>query len=1026
MSNWCNGGWRPTRGHAALVAWVSAAMLLPGWASGQMSPRNPEAALNSFRLSDKQTIVELVVAEPFVTNPVDVAWDEDGAMYVLELNGYGTDRPRSRIKRLVDVDGDGSYDRGTIYAEELPAATSLLPWKEGLLVLCSGDILHLVDHDEDGLVDDQRVVLTGLDGGRPRPLTGRMTWGLDNWIYVSLAHPHARVRLPSAAPDAAVSIGPNDFRFRPDTDRIEPIAGFGRHGLALDSWGARLLATDGPVPLRHVLVERQYHRDRGRLDFPAHDLLSPIDLTRVYPALRGTSRGYLVDFYNPLIYGGDRLPAHYTDSLFVCLPDASLVHRRSLQPQGATFLAEAKETAEFLASEDPWFRPVNLATGPDGALYVVDLYRERFSSPETLVDTTVDLKGGEDRGRIWRVVPKPLLRPFVAGRGNQPPPRLPQPRLSYAMNRQLVGMLSHKNRWWRETAHRLLLDRNATEVVDDLKALASKPGSIRPRVHALWILAELDQLDDETLIAALSEPQPNLRETALRLSERIASRSDELQAAIIALQRDRHPRVRHQLALTLGNQGNREMEELLLNLANQQVDDPLVFDSFVRAAGRGPAPFIQRLVTSGFPWLQRPLPAQLELLHDLARRVGVRNRDEEIASLLGALAPRENVASAVPMTLLAGLSQGLDEVNRPLRDLLRSRPAALAEGLKLVDTFIAQSEGKAVTDALDLPERVAAVTLLGNIDPQQATPVLLKLFDPREPEALQIAAARTLASLAADAAVTKLSSSEAFNTVVRSEATAALLATPGGGKRLARLISTGDLDWFDLDPPSRVAIQMATASETGDFVNLDPVDRSEVLQTHLTNTDHASDLRQGAKLFADNCLTCHQVRGHGSRRGPDLTFVDGRSRDDLLQHVLDPQAETAPRFEVHVVVTQDDRVYSGVLREQSPAGIVLVRLDGKRIEVPGEQIARMVSTRRSWMPDDWHARFAPGEINSLLAFLANPDVSVLRSEDRPFARRPAVRLQPLPAASTGDGDARRNKAPAPRERRDFVLPPGSR
>ena len=401
------------------------------------------------------------------------------------------------------------------------------------------DILYLEDTDGDGRADVRRVEWTGFGTGSQQLRANSLHWGLDNWIYVANGRCDGDVRRPDAPPDQATSIRARDFRFHPISRAGEAILGQSQFGQAHDAWGNRFLSWN-TIPVRHVLLEEADVRG-----FPAAaaeavvNLAEPSDTGRVYP-VSPPPRQFNTEpanYYNAMcgltIFTGDALGTSYTGNAFVCESLTNLVTRRQLQPAGPTFVArrcDNETDREFLASTDNWFHPVNLATGPDGALYVVDFYREFVEHPLYVADeklrAEVHWRNGAEHGRIWRI-----RRSDAA---SLPAERRPQ--LSRASSDELVDLLDHPVAWWRNTAQRLLVERQDRTVVPQLRTLLAESPSPLARLHAMYVLDGLDAskeslpledrsadrdsqaLDIASLRLALRDPDPNVRRHAVRLA----------------------------------------------------------------------------------------------------------------------------------------------------------------------------------------------------------------------------------------------------------------------------------------------------------------------------------------------------------------------------------------------------------------------------------------------------------------------------------------------------------------------------
>ncbi|HTU26404.1 MAG TPA: PVC-type heme-binding CxxCH protein, partial [Pirellulales bacterium] len=413
-------------------------------ASAAASPLSPADEQKTFHLADDALSIELVAAEPEVISPVALAWDEAGRMFVAEMEDYPVGPNKGRIRLLEDRDGDGRYDRSTVFAADVPFPTSVLPSRGGLLVTSAPDILFLKDTDHDGRADVRETLFTGFNPGNQQLRANGLTWGADNWIYGANGRSDGEVRRPTDPPEAAVSIRGRDFRFRPDTGEFEAVTGHSQFGLARDDWGERF-ASWNTIPLRHALLgPTLLDRAPQLADVANRDIADPADNNRVFPISPApqTFNAEPADFYNALcgltIFRGDALGPDYTGDAFVCESLRNLVHRRKLVADGPTFISKrAVQSADFLASTDPWFHPVFVATGPDGAMYIADFYRRWVEHPEWLGQNPerekIDWREGAAHGRIWRVRLKAprlvgLVNPYERP-ANRPRREAPKPPL---------------------------------------------------------------------------------------------------------------------------------------------------------------------------------------------------------------------------------------------------------------------------------------------------------------------------------------------------------------------------------------------------------------------------------------------------------------------------------------------------------------------------------------------------------------------------------------------------------------------
>jgi len=364
----------------------------------------PDEALATLRV-EAGFRVELVAHEPDVADPVAIAWDRRGQLWVAGMGDYPAESPAGRVRRLVDTDGDGRPDRSIVFAAGLAAPTSVLPHGDGVLVCAAPDILYLEDIDLDGRADVRRVVLTGFGLGTTQLRVNSLLRGLDGRIYGANGRSGGRIRRPEDPPEKAVDIAQRDFRFDPESLVVEATAGPSQFGQAFDAWGRRFLSWN-TIHIRQEVIsprdlERHPHLDRTEVVAPISDHGDSARLYALTPPPR-TFNSEPTDHFNAscgiAIEAGGIFPEPYAGSAFVCEPLVGIVHRDRLlrldagkSPVYTATRGEAER--EFLASSDPWFHPVNLQSGPDGALYVVDFYREMVEHPDYVPR---ELRGGID------------------------------------------------------------------------------------------------------------------------------------------------------------------------------------------------------------------------------------------------------------------------------------------------------------------------------------------------------------------------------------------------------------------------------------------------------------------------------------------------------------------------------------------------------------------------------------------------------------------------------------------------------
>ncbi len=534
--------------------------------------------------------MHLVAAEPLVSSPVAIEWDACGAMYVCEMRGYSENRDEgiSRIARLTDTNNDGVYDARTEYAENLFWPTAIFPFDGGLFVGDAPDLLYFKDTDDDGKADVRRRVLTGFGTSNVQGLMNSMRWGLDNRIHIACSSVGGEIRRGDAGEnEASVNVRGRDLAFNPRTYEFEPTSGAAQHGMCFDDWGRKFVSSNSDH-LQQVMYEDRYiarnpfvvpppSRISIAADGPQAEVFrtSPVEPWRIVRTrLRvsglakgpieggGRAAGYFTGATGATIYRGDAWPPSMRGLAVVGDVGSNLVHRKRLTQQGLEFVAKRMDQAsEFVTSTDIWFRPAQFAAAPDGALHVIDVYREVIEHPLSLpaeIKQHLDLTAGRDRGRIYRLAPQGFQH-------------RPTPNLAIATTNELVQLLQHPNAWHRETAARLLFERQDDGAVDALQKVAGQDSALG-RMHAMYALNGIGALDEATLLAGLADAEPQVRAHAVKLAENVTL-TPAISERLSRLVNDSNLEVRYQLAFTVGSLPLLNRSEILVQLIHRDVED---------------------------------------------------------------------------------------------------------------------------------------------------------------------------------------------------------------------------------------------------------------------------------------------------------------------------------------------------------------------------------------------------------------------------------------------------------------------
>lgn len=941
---------------------------------GQLTP---EQSREKLRLADPQLTIELVSSEPAINSPVAMTWDAAGRMYVVEMNDYPTAETGGKIKQLQDCNGDGLYETVCTFADGLKFPNGALAWNGGLLVTCAPDILFLKDTDGDGHADERRVILTGFVEGNQQLRVNGLYWGLDNWVYGANGRSGGEVRRPADPPAKAISIRRHDFRFRPESGEFEAIAGFSQFGLGRDDFNHRFLSWN-TVPFRHAVVEEQ---DLNRNPYLTSGnsialIADPSDTGRIYPISSPprTFNRERTDYFNAscgsAVFRGEGLGTNYQGNAFVGEPLTNLVHRKILEPQGATFVARrGEQQQEFLASEDSWFHPVNLAMGPDGCLYLADFYREWIEHPQFVQEAlrkNVDFRSGNQYGRIWRIRRKDFV------------PRKPQDDFAKLSAAELAQQLNTGNAWSRDAAQRLLVERQDSRAVPILEQLVVQGSIPATRAQALWTLSGLSSLRPEYVARALKDNSAAVREQGIVLYRRQSTSFTMLAEQVLSLSDDKDLRVRFQVALAAGDLDSSRAISTLSKISAQDCENEWSRLAVLSGLGNSAWPFLQALTKEHPEFLKTPSPVQQGFIRDVAGIIGARQQDVEIAELCGLIGKNSVDAEGGAIALLSGLADGLARRSRSLDRILDRPSSALEPHLPAIKRLISSAKLSAVDRHATESKRLLAFRLLVQIHSSDARELILTLLASEESQAIQAAAAAGLADLGdVELAQQLLERWATYRINTRRELISALLRRAVLAEVLLDALEQGTISSTEVDITAREGLSRIPNAElqTRAATLLRPqenTDRDAVVMTYQPTLTLNGDSEKGAVLFGKDCLGCHQMKGKGARVGPDLSGIASRPKAALLVDILNPSKEVSPDFLSYVVVTKQGQIFSGLLSSDTATAVRIRRIQEAEDTVLRTEIEELRPANKSIMPEGFEQKFTPQDLAHLLEFLQRP------------------------------------------------------
>ncbi len=943
--------------------------------------------------------MQLIAAEPLVTDPVAIAYDEFGRAYVAEMNDYPyTDKARhkpaqenptdaaiGKVRLLEDTDDDGKFDKSTVFAEDLSWPTGVACWKGGVYVTATPDLWYFKDTDGDGVADVRRKVYTGFRKYNVQAVVNNPVWGLDHRIHISGSTNGGKMMKPDAPQAEPIVFSRHDLRFDPVSETLALESGYGRFGNTFDDFGNRFICNIRN-PALHMVVPHRYLvrnpflppqrgiQDIGQFgDFLPVHRISPPEAWRVeraarwareepdrHPPTELVGAGAVTSSAGITVYRGDAYPERYRGQLFVADVSSNLFYRLALESKGVTFKATRLDAeADFVASRDVWFRPVNLVNAPDGCLHVLDMYREAIEHPWSIPDdlhARIDLRRGLDRGRIYRLSP-PNFKPR------------PTPRIGDLSTAALVSLLEHPNAWHRETAHRLLFEREDATSAAPLRKLRAEAENPVTRIHALWSLAGLGMPMGPELLPSLQDPSPAVREHAVIIADSPAFTGGAVAEAVAAALHDPDARVRFRALLAAPRLDPARVRADLLSIARNDGPDSWMQSALLTSTTDTAGALLVALLA---PAEKIPAPS---LLRDLAYTVGAKNDPDEVRRVIQSLTRTQSALPESRIPVAAGIADGLKRARQNLFRVAADQgvPAGFREAT------LRDARALAADSTRSLQLRSLALTLFKSASLDEAVAVYAALLTPETPPDLQSVSIQSLSAFA-DPRIPEilLDAWPRLSPRVRQPVLDALLARPerlealldaiGAGTVSAHLLTRARRDFLTSHADKTVAEKAKTLFETGTRP------RAQIIDQYREAAGRApGDATAGKEVFQTACIACHRAGEDGfSDLGPNLSTIRQWDREQLLVNILDPNREISPAFIEYVIEKKDGGVVTGAVLNETESAVLLRLTDGTRKSVYRRDIQSMKNTGLSLMPEGLEAVITPAQMADLIAYLTRP------------------------------------------------------
>jgi putative membrane-bound dehydrogenase-like protein len=947
-------------------------------------PTPAKEAAKKFKVLDGFHM-DLLAAEPLVASPVAMTYDENGRAYVCEMRDYPytdkahhkpsqenpTDQPIGRVRLLEDTDGDGGFDKATIFAEELSWPTGVVCWKGGVFVAATPDVWYLKDTDGDGKADVREKVFSGFKKLNVQAVMNNLVWALDNHIHGAGGSNGGKLT------PGDITLSRADFRFDPNTRALDLLSGGARFGGSFDDWGNRFLCNIRN-PAQHIVLPAKYLARNKSLAArsPLNDMaesgdqlpvyaISPPEPWRVIRAKRWAGErdinmprselvgaGVVTSASGVTSYRGTAYPDRYRGNVFVCECAGNLLYRLRLTPEGVTFKAERIDgQQEMVASTDNWFRPVNFVNAPDGTLHVMDMYRENIEHPWSIPDdihAAVDLEAGRDMGRIWRLTP-PDFKPVKA------------PRLGSASSEELVASLENPNSWWRETAQRLLFERQDKSAVAALQTMVREGKLPQARLHALWTLEGLGALTKDDVLVALKDSAAGVREHAVKLAEPRA-----LTDAILPLAKDADARVRFQVAFTLGELNDQRALDALAYIAKRDADDPWIRTAVLSSVPNDGDELLARLLKDK---AFTGDPTSIDLIGELSQIIGARGKSDEMQRVFE---QATDIASLCEVAL--GVGEGLKRSSKNLRSA-----GLTGSAQQSIERLLAAASNLATNSTQPVASRESSIRLLSYDDFGTVKDTFVRLMDGKEPQDIQSAAIKALGSFTApEAAPLLLANWKTQTPAVRSEVIAAMMSVRTRALPLLQAVESGLVPANQIPFAQRRLLSLnadpkVKALAEKFFSASAPGPRKQVIEKYKPALSTKGDAARGLKVFETTCIACHRAGDVGKQEvGPNLANIRAWNPEQVLINILDPNREVVPNFLAYTVETKDGKSIYGLIAEETAASLTMKRPDGVTESVLRSNVAKIEGAGVSLMPDGLEAAINPEQMADLIAFLLQP------------------------------------------------------
>ncbi|HEY1049032.1 MAG TPA: PVC-type heme-binding CxxCH protein [Prosthecobacter sp.] len=906
--------------------------------------------------------VKLAAAEPVVLDPVAFDWDVEGRLWVVEMADYplgmdGKGKAGGRVVMVEDTNADDRYDKRTVIAEGLNFPTGILTWRDGAIVTAAPDILFLKPGGE------KKVLFTGFSTGNQQLRVNGLRWGMDGWVYCAAgAHNggyNKGTQIESKLTGEKIDLGSRDFRFKPDTGEFDPQSGPSQFGRARDDWG-NWFGVQNSFPLWHYVLQDHYLLRNPHVipPDPIHQLFPRNP--PVYPASSMEKRFHSFDQSGRFtsacgieIYRDKVLFDDTKTHAFTCEPFHNVVQHNVLEEDGVIFKAvrdPAESKMDFLASEDRWCRPVMVRTGPDGALWVADMYRYMIEHPQWLPQNGKDellphYREGDDKGRIWRVVRSGTNIPSVGS-------------TLQSANKSVRAAFESSNGWIRDKAQmQCLWNKAGGLTIADLSDVVFNTKTPIVQTQAIWTLHQNTTLPPLHLQLLLLNDDDNAVIQGLQIAETMPwETNEEALMLLVSGNQFSHPRVWMQFVLSAGHwKGDWPADIVAAAIHEAEINSPLSGAAFSSCL-----PHLTRICDQ-FSDYEGDIPPGI--MGALLRCAMGEKNEAAVAAVIAGAKDQPKIAEVLAVLEEKGLS---------LADFAKqaSSPQAQQGLRRITDTLTKVAE--AVKSAQENPP-IAALALLAS-DRQHrdmVTALLPQIWAKSGNSDVLRLAARLQPQEGPDFLTVDWSTK---TPATRTQIVEALLSSDAWTLALLEKIKTRQIDANALDAATRARLMKHPKKEVQKLAATLLADstsatRAAVVEKFKPTLKMTGNPAQGKTMFAQVCISCHKLDGVGLDLGPDLRSVAQHDAEKLLNSILDPSAIIEPGFTAyHCTLKNGEQLY-GVVATETSASLTLKMAGNLTRSVLRSDIASLKSTGTSLMPEGLEAALTPQSLADLIAYL---------------------------------------------------------